>query len=64
MSKGDKRRPMMVNQKQLDDNWKLVFKPEDIPKARRMTPAHATTRVEKDKTKQIPRDNKYKYIEE
>jgi|TARA_B110001454_G_scaffold110223_1_gene103554 hypothetical protein len=43
------------------DGWSMIF---DKPKARKRTPAHAVTRVEKDKTKQIPRNNKYKYIEE
>jgi hypothetical protein len=41
--------------------WSMIF---DKPKARKKTPAHAITRVEKDRTKQIPRKNKYKYIEE
>ena len=58
MGKGDKRRPQVVTQKVLEDNWNKIFgKPKPTPniKIRKVTPAHAITRVEEDKTKRIPR---------
>ena len=57
MGKGSKRRPQVVNQKQFEEAWDNIF-------PRRKTPAHAITKKHKDRTKQIPRDYKYKYIEE
>ena len=49
----------------MDDNWNKIFgKPKPITnvKVRKVTPAHAITRVEEDKTKRIPRKEKYKSI--
>ena len=65
MGKGDKRRPQVVSQEVMDDNWNKIFgKPKPITnvKVRKVTPAHAITRVEEDKTKRIPRKEKYKSI--
>lgn len=65
MGKGDKRRPQVVTQKVMQDNWNIIFgkdKPKPNIKVRKVTPAHATTRVEEDKTKRIPRKEKYKSI--
>ena len=59
--KGDKRRPMHITTKQLDKNWSMIFNKEDT-KVRHVTPAHAVTRVEGDKSKKIPRKDKYKHI--
>ena len=47
------------------DNWDKIFgkpKPPTNVKIRKVTPAHAITRVEEDKTKRIPRKEKYKSI--
>tara|TARA_B100000131_G_C18017589_1_gene573185 strand:- start:883 stop:1089 length:207 start_codon:yes stop_codon:yes gene_type:complete len=63
VGKGDKRRPQVVSQEVMDDNWNRIFgKPKPTPKVRKVTPAHAITRVEEDKTKRIPRKEKYKNI--
>lgn len=65
MGKGDKRRPQVVTQEVMDDNWNKIFgkpKPPTNVKVRKITPAHAITRVEEDKTKRIPRKEKYKNI--
>ena len=50
MSKGSKRRP--TNEKQFRDNWDKIF-------GRKKTPKHGATQVHKDKTKIIPREQKY-----
>ena len=60
--KGDKRRPMYITNKQLDNNWSIIFDEKDVRKVRHVTPAHAVTRVEGDKSKKIPRKDKYKHI--
>ncbi len=61
--KGSDRRPMNISDKQMQDNWQTIFgKPEPKVKVRKVTPVHAVTRVEPDKTKKIPRKNKYKDI--
>jgi hypothetical protein len=60
--KGDKRRPMYITNKQLDNNWSILFDKKDELKVRHVTPAHAVTRVEEDKSKKIPRKDKYKHI--
>ena len=61
--KGSDRRPMNINDKDMEDNWKRIFgKPEPKVKVRKITPAHAVTRVEEDKTKRIPRKEKHKSI--
>ena len=62
MGKGDKRRPMYITKKQLDDNWNKIFIDKKDAKARRVTPVHAVTRVEEDKSKRIPRKAKYNQI--
>jgi len=60
--KGDKRRPMYITKQQLDDNWNRIFIDKKDVKSRRVTPMHAVTRVEEDKSKKIPRKDKYKHI--
>jgi len=57
VGKGSKRRPQIVNQKQFEEAWDNIF-------PRRKTPTHAITKKHTDKSKQIPREYKYKYIEE
>ena len=57
--KGSKRRNS--DEKLYADNWEKIFgkkKPE--LKSRKETPSHASTQVHKDKTKVIPRKQKYK----
>lgn len=57
--KGSKRRNSDENL--YADNWERIFgkkKPE--LKSRKQTPSHASTQVHKDKTKVIPRKQKYK----
>ena len=60
--KGDKRRPMHITSDQLDDNWNKIFIDKKDVKTRRVTPVHAVTRIEEDKSKKIPRKDKYKQI--
>ncbi len=63
MSKGSKRRPTEVSEKQFQDNWEKVFgKKEPKVKVRKQTPKHAQSKVHKDKTKVIPRKKKYSDI--
>ena len=50
MGKGSKRRP--TNEKQFRENWDKIF-------GRKKTPKHAVTQIHKDKTKVIPREQKY-----
>ena len=50
--KGSKRRPQVVNEKQFKKAWDKIF-------TRKKTPKHASTKVHKDKTKVIPRKQKY-----
>jgi len=57
VGKGSKRRPQIVNQKQFEEAWDNIF-------PRRKTPTHAITKKHTDKSKQIPREYKYKHIEE
>lgn len=57
--KGSERRN--ANDKAYADGWELAFgkkKPE--VKARKETPPHASTQMHSDKTKVIPRKEKYK----
>ena len=57
--KGSKRRNSDENL--YADNWERIFgkkKPE--LKSRKQIPSHASTQVHKDKTKVIPRKQKYK----
>lgn len=56
---GDNIKSRITN-KAYSDGWSMIF---EKPKARKVTPVHAVTRVEEDKTKKIPRKNKYKYID-
>ena len=57
MSKGSKRRPKVVSQKQFEEAWDNIF-------TRKITPAHGATQKHKDKSKVIPRKYKYKNTEE
>ena len=60
MGKGSKRRPTVVSDKQFQDNWEKVFgKKEPKVKSRKVTPKHGQSQVHKDKTKTIPRKEKY-----
>ena len=50
MSKGSKRRPEKDGQYQ--NQWEIIFgKKKQETKVRKVTPAHAKTQVQKDKTK-------------
>ena len=51
MSKGSRQRKVQ-NKKQFEENWDKIF-------GRKKTPKHATTQIHKDKTKTIPRNEKY-----
>ena len=51
--KGSKRRPRVVSEQDFADAWNNIF-------PRKTTPPHASTQVHKDKTKVIPRKEKYK----
>lgn len=51
MSKGSRQRKIQ-NKKQFEENWDKIF-------GRKKTPKHAATQIHKDKTKIIPRDEKY-----
>ena len=51
--KGSKRRPRVVSEQDFADAWDNIF-------PRKKTPSHASTQVHKDKTKVIPRKQKYK----
>ena len=52
-SKGSKRRPQIVSNDKFQEAWDNIF-------PRKVTPPHASTQVHKDKTKVIPRKEKYK----
>tara|TARA_Y100001937_G_scaffold117487_1_gene170800 strand:+ start:909 stop:1082 length:174 start_codon:yes stop_codon:yes gene_type:complete len=52
MSKGSKQRPKFITEEEFNKNWNKIF-------ARRKTPKHGRTLVHKDKTKVIPRREKY-----
>ena len=59
--KGSKRRNS--DDKLYSDNWEKVFgKPKPKVSVRKETPTHGLTQVHKDKTKLIPRKEKYKTI--
>ena len=59
MGKGSKRRPEKDGQYQ--NNWEKVFgKSEPEIKEHKKTPKHGQTQIHKDKTKTIPRKEKYK----
>ena len=59
MSKGSKRRPSEVGEKEIDDNWKKIFgKPKPVVKERKRTPSHGVTKVHRDKTKYGKSDRK------
>ena len=51
MSKGSRPRKIQ-NKKQFEENWDKIF-------GRKKTPKHGATQIHKDKTKTIPRDEKY-----
>ena len=57
--KGSKRRPQVVSDNEYDLAWERIFG-TPRPKARKKTPSHASTQMHKDKTKVIPRKEKYK----
>ena len=52
MSKGSKQRPRTITEKEFNDNWNRIF-------VRKKTPKHGRTLVHKDRTKIIPRREKY-----
>ena len=59
MGKGSKRRPTVVSDKQVKDNWEKIFgKKEPKVKTRKKTPKHSLTKVHKDKSK-YQRKDKY-----
>jgi len=59
--KGSKRRNS--NEELYSDNWEKIFgKPKPNASVRKETPTHGLTQVHKDKTKVIPRKDKYKTI--
>jgi len=59
--KGSKRRPQVVSDNEYDLAWERIFgEPRPKIKSRKETPSHASTQVHKDKTKVIPRKEKYK----
>ena len=65
MGKGSKRRPQVISDDKMEDNWQKIFgtkKPTSEWKPRKVIPSHARTRVEPDKKKRIPRKEKYKHI--
>jgi len=51
--KGSKRRPQVISDEQFAQAWDNIF-------TRKVTPDHGKTQVHKDKTKVIPRKQKYK----
>ena len=57
--KGSKRRNS--NEDLYADNWEKIF---GKSKVRKKTPEHASTKMHKDKTKEVPRHYKYNKIEE
>ena len=59
--KGSDRRPKKVSDEQFQDNWERIFgKKKPKIKSRKHQPDHSLTQVHKDKTKVIPRKEKYK----
>ena len=59
--KGSKRRNS--DDKLYSDNWEKIFgKPKPEISVRKETPTHGSTHIHKDKTKTIPRKEKYKTI--
>ena len=59
--KGSDRRPRKVSDEQFQDNSeKILGKKEPKIKSRKHQPDHSLTQVHKDKTKVIPRKEKYK----
>ena len=62
--KGSDRRPKKVSDEQFQDNWEKIFgKKEPKIKSRKHQPDHSLTQVHKDKTKVIPRKEKYKSLD-
>jgi len=61
--KGDA--PRDPDHKKYADGWELAFgKSKPSIKARKAQPDHSITQTHKDKSKVIPRNYKYKHIEE
>jgi|TARA_B100001063_G_C16538262_1_gene439916 uncharacterized protein with von Willebrand factor type A (vWA) domain len=57
--KGSSRRP--EDKDKYDEAWERIFgEPRPNIKSRKETPSHGLTQVHKDKTKVIPRKEKYK----
>ena len=52
MSKGSKQRAKLITEEEFNNNWDRIF-------ARKKTPKHGRTLVHKDRTKIIPRREKY-----
>ena len=52
MSKGSKQRPKLITEEEFNNNWDRIFTRKKIPK-------HGRTLVHKDRTKVIPRKDKY-----
>ena len=52
MSKGSRTRKI-INTKKFSENWDRIF-------GRKKTPKHGATQLHADKTKKIPREEKYK----
>ena len=52
MSKGSKQRQRTITEEEFNDNVNRIF-------ARKKTPTHGRTLVHKDRTKVIPRKDKY-----
>ena len=52
MSKGSKQRPKLITEEEFNNNWDSIF-------TRKKTPKHGRTLVHKDRTKVIPRKDKY-----
>ena len=62
--KGSDRRPKKVSDEQFQDNWEKIFgKKKPKIKSRKHQPDHSLTQIHKDKTKVIPRKEKYKSID-
>lgn len=53
MSKGDKRRPMLIPQEMMDEHWDRIFK------VRKSTPEQASTKVHVDKKREAKKRGNY-----
>lgn len=62
---GDIIKTRTGGQQQYADNWEKIFgKKKEEVKARKVQPKQSMSKIHKDKSKQIPREYKYKYTEE